>query len=263
MGLWGNTGGRVWRGAKKIGQRGDWKGGLTDMAKGYGSFLAGGGLLEEGYDWAYGDPAKQQKRGFQEAGKSAGDLGREQREFYLGGLDKSLGQYGTADARYNQLYGQGGELAGKGYLEQLYEQRQGGSDPYMDLMRRRGSEAIDQRSVAAGGYNSRRRDALQQEFEEGLQAQSFRQQADLAGAAERAKMGRLTSGMDYASGLARDKAGLTQGFYGMAGEAYGRGREQEIEARLAAAGVDAETRRQLINDLLGLGRGFATMKGAG
>lgn len=188
---------------------------------------------------------KKAERGVNKAADELGAFGQEQKDFFTGGLDRATGYYGSADKAYGDLYGQGGQLAGKGYLEDLYEKSAGGSNPFYARARETGTKSINDAFAARGLYNSGAALSAIGNLNADLGAQEARDMERMAGSAQAAREGRLRSGFEGAMGLGAGKAGLVHPFYGSAGAAQQQAKMAELAARMKAAGIDLEQYRDI------------------
>lgn len=293
--------------------------------------------IKAGYNYLYGDPAKQQKDGYTQAGNSASALGNEMQDyykqqgrqamnFYGGNYGKapptppkqagagtrvgsgspggaagaaahaaatggpSSDYYGVLDALNDQranrpeqqqqyfeyMNGQVGKLTNE---EELYNARKSGNDPAAAYEDQRATENINKQLAARGRFNSGPGVRQVSDYLANANAQRSHQLAELAGGADSSRLSRDNAYGESAKGAsgeeskyfnditsgyqtANDAMASTFGHFSDEGsQAYMDGKKAQMDARLAAQGVDAATRKQMVDDVFkGIG---AYEKGSG
>lgn len=165
---------------------------------------------------------------------------------------------------FNFMKGQAGQQTNQ---EQLYNERKNGTDPAAAYQDQRAIDAINQQLAARGRYNSGPGVRQVSDYEANINAQRAQQLASLAGGADSSRLGLDTAYGTAASGasgeqskyfgdltgaaqnLAQAKADTFGHYSDQAGQAYSQGQLAQIEANLAASGVDAATIHQFMTDL--------------
>lgn len=160
-----------------------------------------------------------------------------------------------------------GQAGGQTNQEQLYNERKNGTDPAAAYMDQRAISQINNQLASRGRYNSGPGVRQISDYEANANAQRSQQLASLAGGADSSRLGLdqayggAASGasgeqsgyfnqlMQNSQGLAQAKANVFGHYSDAAGSAYSQGQMAQIEANLAASGVDAATLKQFMSDL--------------
>lgn len=171
---------------------------------------------------------------------------------------------------FQYMQGQAGQQTNQ---EQLYQERKNGTDPAAAYMDQRAIDQINQQLAARGRYNSGPGVRQISDYEANANAQRAQQLAALAGGADSSRLGLDTAYGSAAQGASGEQSGYfndlqhnaqslaqakadTFGHYSdQGGQAFSQGQMAQIEAQLAAAGVDAATRKQFIDDVTKIGTG--------
>jgi hypothetical protein len=159
-----------------------------------------------------------------------------------------------------------GQAAGKTNEETLYDQRKNGNDPAAQYEDTRATEGINKQLAARGRYNSGAGVRQISDYLANANAQRSHDLGTLAAGADSSRAtlntgyGNAASGASgeeskYFGDLSKNSLSLanakadTFGHYSDRGDdAYQQGKDRELDSKLAAMGVDAATRKQLISD---------------
>lgn len=153
-----------------------------------------------------------------------------------------------------------GVLGQDGYLEQLYKQRQDGNDPFYNTLRERGTTAINNQAAARGGYNSSGAMNAIGDYQTGIDARQFHDQADLAAAASGERRGRFSDMWDRGMGLSSAHTNAMKPL-GAAGDALGNADMQAIQLQLDKSGIDPKVKQQILQNMFGMVGAGATIYG--
>ena len=204
------------------------------------------------FDW--GSPKRARSDKFtrlqdatKQAGADAAALGQQGKDFHREGMESALGHYKPATDQFNRLYGDGGELRQKGYLEQFYEQSAGGSNPYFDRLRDQGMARLAAQRAARGSFGGGSHMASEANFLADTAAQEYAQRAQLAAAAQRQQQDRLQGGFGMAMGLGGAQSGVTERGYGNMWDAWSSGEGARIQSNVDAARIGFERSREQEN----------------
>jgi hypothetical protein len=206
---------------------------------------SGFGALKKEYDAPYDEAANATGA----AGQKASDLGQEQKDFYLGGLDRAQGEYGQAQDVYGQTVG---DLT-PGAYEQHMQDSMAGKNAYYDQARTSGQKGLDSAFAARGIGNSGAALEASAKMNAQLGAEQARDLEGIAKTGQEFQNTQKQKAFEGAMGLGGAKADLTSGFYGKAGDSYESGKLAGINADLAKAQIGLQKRR----DTLGLVSGLA------
>jgi hypothetical protein len=184
------------------------------------------------------DPYTQAKGANQLAGRNASALGKYGQGFIAQGQQSALDKYKPAGTAYDSLYGPNGSQKGPGAYEQLYTQRQAGTDPYYNRIAEQGLGRLGQAAAARGNFNSGGAMAGEGAFLADLGAKQAHEMADFAKGAQDFQMKREGGAFDAAMGLGGAQAGITERGTAQQWGALSQGEMTKIQQDLAAAGVD-------------------------
>lgn len=187
-----------------------------------------------------------------------------------------------------------GQVGDPTNLESLYSERKAGGNQYEDYEDKRATDAINRAMAARGGFNSGNARRGITDYYANVGAQRDRDLASLAGAADASRLGLSNAYGGSASGasgeqrgyfsdvgdaargasgeqsdyyksltsgafdLSKAKADLYADFAARGGQAYSEGELANIEAKLAAAGVDAATIKAFMQDVKDIGKGVVS-----
>lgn len=193
-------------------------------------------------------------------------------------LDQRNNRSTQAQDYFGYMQGQAGHQTNQ---EELYASRRGGYDPAAAYQDSRATRDINNQLAARGGYNSGAGERQIGDYYANANAQRSRDLAGLAGGADSSRLGVDTAygnaasgaskeNSDYYTGLsdqslknAQAKSDVSSHFSELGGNAYSQGQLAEIEANLAASGVDAATRKQFMDDLISAAGGAGKLATAG
>lgn len=195
------------------------------------------------------DPYAKVKSANELAGRDAAALGRYGQGFLEKGYQGALDQYGGAQTALDSMRG---GLSGPGYLEQLYQQRQQGTDPYYNRLRETGLARLGQAAAARGKFNSGGAMAGEGTYLADLAAKESHDMAGLAGGASQERSDRYKSVFDASQQLGGAKAGLQERSTLGQWATLSEGEKAHIQQQLAAAGVDLSKYRDDEQMLLGV-----------
>lgn len=251
MGIFSSAWGGIKKGAGYVADKakdlgGDVKAHPWEWASGTRPFFAGAEWLGKK------DPLGTEalKKGQADAAASAGGLANQQRDYFNQAGDKAIGYFGQAQDAYDASRG---TLSAPGYGEQLYKQRQTGGDPFFEYTNQRGQKSLDDAFAARGGFNSGAAIQAKTDLSANLGAQANHEMAGLAAEAAGEQRGRFADLFTRPYELGKSKADTSMGAAALGGGAYERGKMAEMEARLQRSGVDAETRKSILEGLFGIG----------
>jgi hypothetical protein len=213
---------------------------------------AGGAALGGLLGGFSGDPNKASQKGAEQARARYEGLGREQRDFQMQGLDRSLGAYsGLADQYkqpgvYENFVGSGGAESGLG--------------AYYDRIQGQNSKALNAQYAAHGGLGSGARLASQGNMMSGLAAERGRDLSSIMAQSQQFGAGRLAG----QAGIAGQQAGLIQDAYGRGGQEYGAAMDSAIGAGMQGSLYGAQRQMepaQMMSGIYGVGMGAAKYYG--
>ena len=101
--------------------------------------------------------------------------------------------------------GQGRQLEDPGMYEQFVQGAMSGNDPALELARREGLASINQEQARRGHFESTGADKQVSDFNARLEADRYRQMADMARGSQEMQMGRLAQGQGLAAGTSGER----------------------------------------------------------
>lgn len=193
-------------------------------------------------------------------------------------INEANNRPGQQQQYFQYMQGQAGQQTNQ---EQLYNERKNGNDPAAAYQDSRAIASINNQLAARGRYNSGPGVRQISDYEANANAQRSQQLAGLAGGADSSRLGVDSAYGSAASGasgeqskyfgdlttnstnLAQAKADTFGHYSDQAGNAYSQGQLAQIEAQLAASGVDAATMHQFMSDMGAVAGGAGNIISAG
>lgn len=201
--------------------------------------------LKDQYNAPYDEAAAANRQ----AGEEADQLGEDAARMAGEGISRGLEQTLPAARYWHTAYEDNGPLAGPGVLEQLYQDRKNGVDLDAERQRTLGARSIGNAFAARGLQNSGAALSATANMNADIDANHYRQMADLAAASQGATQSRVGGAFDRLLNLGQGRANTVSGGVTTGIDNYTGGKLGGIQSRLAASNVNLRK----FQDALGAG----------